>query len=176
MTQIYSFPPVSSEGVKVLILGSMPGKASLAANQYYAHPRNLFWTMMETIIGVRSDLPYAARCEALTRRGVAMWDVLKACTRAGSLDSNIIDASIAPNDFEQFFRTHSGIRAVYFNGAKAEQVYLRHVLPNLSNAFSGVATKRLPSTSPANASIPLPEKFAQWKTIASTLGPVDTAA
>jgi TDG/mug DNA glycosylase family protein len=167
MTLIHSFPPVADKSVTKLILGSMPGKASLAANQYYAHPRNLFWPVIETVMNVRADLAYDARCKALTSRKVALWDVLKACTRRGSLDSEIVETSIVPNDFENFLRTHPRIRAIYFNGAKAESIFVRHVIPNLSSAFAGIAMTRLPSTSPANASIPLADKVAQWKVVGS---------
>jgi len=168
MTRIHSFPPVTGKIVTKLILGSMPGKASLAANQYYAHPRNIFWFVMETVLNVRSDLPYAARCKELTQRKVALWDVLKLCTRTGSLDSEIIESSIVPNDFEVFFRTHSRIRAIFFNGAKAESIYVRHVIPKLSPAFAGIAMTRLPSTSPANASTSLAEKVTLWQVVRKT--------
>ncbi len=167
MTRVHSFPPVTDKSVTKLILGSMPGKASLAANQYYAHPRNIFWPVMQTVMSVRSDLPYAARCKALTRNNVALWDVLKLCTRTGSLDSDIVESSIVPNDFESFLRAHSQIRAIFFNGAKAESIFVRHVLPKLSNAFAGIALTRLPSTSPANALISLADKVAQWKVVGS---------
>jgi TDG/mug DNA glycosylase family protein len=172
MTQVHSFPPVTDKSVTKLILGSMPGKASLVANQYYAHPRNIFWSVMQTVMNVRSDLPYATRCKELTQHKVALWDVLKTCTRTGSLDSDIIESSIVPNDFEAFFRAHSRIRAIYFNGAKAESIYIRHVIPNLSPDFASIAMRRLPSTSPANASISLADKITQWKVIGTDASPV----
>jgi TDG/mug DNA glycosylase family protein len=173
MTRVHSFPPVTEKSATKLILGSMPGKASLAANQYYAHPRNVFWPVMQTVMSVRSDLPYAKRCKELTRNKVALWDVLKMCTRTGSLDSDIVESSIVPNDFESFLRTHSQIRAIFFNGAKAESIFVRHVIPNLSGAFAGIAMTRLPSTSPANASISLADKVAQWKVVGSDVFPQD---
>jgi TDG/mug DNA glycosylase family protein len=173
MTRVHSFPPVTDKSVTKLILGSMPGKASLAANQYYAHPRNIFWPVMQTVMNVRLDSPYATRCKALTVHKIALWDVLKMCTRTGSLDSGIVESSIVPNDFESFLRVHSQIRAIYFNGAKAESIFVRHVVPNLSSAFAGIAMTRLPSTSPANASISLADKVAQWKVVASDVCPKD---
>lgn len=176
MTRIHSFPPVTDKTVTKLILGSMPGKASLAANQYYAHPRNIFWPVMETILNVRSDLPYAARCKELTQRKVALWDVLKLCTRTGSLDSDIVESSIVPNDFDAFFRTHSRIRVIYFNGAKAESIYVRYVIPNLSPPFADIEKRRLPSTSPANASISLASKVAQWEVVGEGVSPVEGEA
>ncbi len=173
MTRVHSFPPVTDKSVTKLILGSMPGKASLAANQYYAHPRNVFWPVMQTVMSVRSDLPYVMRCKALTQNKVALWDVLKMCTRTGSLDSDIVESSIVPNDFESFLRAHSRIRAIFFNGAKAQSIFARHVIPNLSSAFAGIALTRLPSTSPANASISLADKVAQWKVVGSDDFPMD---
>jgi len=173
MTQIHSFPPVTDKSVTKLILGSMPGKASLAANQYYAHPRNIFWPVMQTVINVRSDLPYDARCKELTQHKVALWDVLKMCTRTGSLDSDIVESSIVPNDFESFLLAHSRLRAIFFNGTKAQSIFARHVIPNLSSAFAGIALTRLPSTSPANASISLADKVAQWKVVGRDDLPMD---
>ena len=173
MTRVHSFPPVTDTSVTKLILGSMPGKASLVANQYYAHPRNIFWPVMQTVMSVRSDLPYATRCKELTQNKVALWDVLKMCTRTGSLDSDIVESSIIPNDFESFLRVHSQIRAIYFNGAKAESIFVRHVVPNLSSVFAGIAMTRLPSTSPANASISLADKVAQWKAVGIDVCPKD---
>ena len=172
MTRVLSFPPVSGNSVTKLILGSMPGKASLAANEYYAHPRNIFWPVMETVINVQRELPYAERCKELTQREVALWDVLKLCTRTGSLDSDIVESSIVANDFEVFFQTHSRVHAIYFNGAKAESIYVRHVIPNLSPEFANIAMTRLPSTSPANASISLADKVAQWKVVREDTFPV----
>jgi TDG/mug DNA glycosylase family protein len=95
------------------------------------------------------------------------------CTRTGSLDSDIVESSIVPNDFESFLRAHSRIRAIFFNGAKAQSIFARHVLPNLSSAFAGIALTRLPSTSPANASISLADKVAQWKVVGSDDFPKD---
>jgi TDG/mug DNA glycosylase family protein len=144
----------------------MPGKASLAANQYYAHPRNYFWWIMGAILNIRPDAAYEERCDALTGQGVALWDVLQTCTRSGSLDSDIIEASIVPNDFATFLRAHPEINTIFFNGAKAEQIYMRHVLPTLPDDLAGIGRVRLPSTSPANASIPLAAKLGQWKAVA----------
>ncbi len=166
MTHIYSFPSVSHATAQKLVLGSMPGKASLAANQYYAHPRNNFWQIVSEILGIRTDLPYEARCRALTRERVALWDVLKACTRSSSLDSDILESSIVPNDFNAFLRSHIGISAIYFNGAEAETIYMRHVKPKLPQNLASIRTVRLPSTSPANASIPFAVKLEQWRMIA----------
>ena len=165
MQLIQSFAPVSRTSAKVLILGSMPGKASLSAQQYYAHPRNAFWKIMEQLYGVAFDAPYEERLEQLTSNQVALWDVMGACRRESSLDSDIVDASIVPNDFAAFFDTHPNVDCVYFNGAKAESAYRKHVSPTLADP-DPVTYLRLPSTSPAHASLSLPQKLAMWKRIA----------
>ncbi|MFM9980077.1 MAG: DNA-deoxyinosine glycosylase, partial [Burkholderiales bacterium] len=106
----------------------MPGAASLAADQYYAHPRNHFWPIMGRLFGAGPELPYAKRVRRLKSCGIAVWDVLESCVRPGSLDADIEEGSIAVNDFAGFFDAHPRIGAVFFNGAKAESAYRRHVL------------------------------------------------
>jgi TDG/mug DNA glycosylase family protein len=161
---VCSFPPVSAADAKLLILGSMPGNASLAANQYYAHPRNLFWPIMGEVFGAGPELPYAERLLILQRQGVALWDVLKECFRVSALDSDIVEASIVANDFADFFTRHPGIRHVFFNGSKAEQAFRKYALPTLAH-LPPMELVRLPSTSPANASIPMATRLQQWRAI-----------
>lgn len=158
MGLISSFPPVYAPDARILILGSMPGAASLAAGEYYAHPQNGFWPIMGALIGAGSDLDYPARLDLLKRRGIALWDVLQTCERAGSLDS-AIRAEI-PNDFEWLFRACPDIRAVFFNGQKAAASFRRFVLPVLTG-FS-LPLMVLPSTSPAHAGMRFEEKLAIW--------------
>jgi len=159
---VRSFAPIADAKARVLILGSMPGKASLAAGQYYAHPQNLFWRILGEVAGVGPALPYEARARALKSRGIALWDVLESCAREGSLDSAIDDASISANDFASFYRAHPRIAHVFFNGAKAEACYRRHVLPALGDAPAPPGYHRLPSTSPANASMSRAHKHRVW--------------
>ena len=166
MSRIHSFPPLAAADAHILVLGSMPGKASLMARQYYAHPRNAFWPIVESLFGIRRDLSYAARCVALLERRVAVWDVLKTCTRASSLDSDIDESSIVPNDFEQFFARHPYVGAIFFNGSMAERTFRKHVAARLAPALSGLDTIRLPATSPANASCSWERKLAAWQGIA----------
>jgi double-stranded uracil-DNA glycosylase len=146
----------------------MPGKASLRAGEYYAHPRNHFWDFMEALLGIKRSSQYDERLAQLLSREVALWDVLKSCTRGSSLDSDIVPSSIVPNDFVRFFRTHPSIRVVCFNGAKASVLFQRHVHPRLSE-LSDVLFHKLPSTSPANASIPLDKKLEAWRVLASAV-------
>lgn len=163
--RVQGFPPISSASANRLILGSMPGKVSLAAREYYAHPRNCFWQLVGGFLGVPSGAPYQARCDALVERRLALWDVLRTCTRASSLDSDIDDSSIVPNDFAAFLSAHPDIGTIFFNGAKAEQMYRRHVLPGLPADLARIRRIRLPSTSPANASIPRELKLRRWEEI-----------
>jgi TDG/mug DNA glycosylase family protein len=160
---VHSFPPISDPACRVLILGSMPGKASLRANQYYAHPQNAFWRILSHYFEIPTAAPYAKRVAGLIRHRLAVWDVLHSCTRESSLDSDIVEASIVPNDFARFLAEHPALRTICFNGAKAEACYRRHVLPNLP--ARDLAYHRLPSTSPANASIPYAKKLAAWKLV-----------
>ena len=169
MAQVRGFPPIADAGARVLILGSMPGKASLDAREYYAHPRNLFWPILCELIGARPDLPYAGRVRALNARGIAVWDVLESCVREGSLDADIDEATIRVNDFAAFYRSHPRIAAVFFNGAKAEACYRKHVLPRLGDRRAPLHYQRLPSTSPAHAAMSYLQKRSAWKAVIERL-------
>ena len=158
--RIRSFAPISARDAKILILGSMPGRASLAAGQYYAHKQNAFWKIACSLLGVDPASPYQARVRVLRASRIAIWDVLHSCVRPGSLDSRI-EQEVA-NDFNAFFRRHPGITHVFFNGAKAEASYRRHVLPVTERPLRYA---RLPSTSPAHASAPFKRKLAAWRAI-----------
>ncbi|MDP3873195.1 MAG: DNA-deoxyinosine glycosylase [Methyloversatilis sp.] len=158
---IRCFAPVADPATaRVLILGSMPGAASLDANQYYAHPRNQFWSIMGTLVGAHPALPYAERLAVLTRAGLALWDVLSSCERRGSLDSAIDLRSAQANDFVTFLACHAGIRRVLFNGALAETCFRRDVMPHIRP----VEMLRLPSTSPAHAGLSATDKLLVWRT------------
>lgn len=165
MSRIEGFPPLARPDARVLVLGSMPSRESLARGRYYAHPRNAFWPIMTRLFDLRAADP-AGRAAELTARGVAVWDVLQACSRPGSLDSAIDEASIVTNDFAAFFAAHPGVRHVFFNGAKAESVYLRRVLPALDGPAAALPLQRLPSTSPAHAGLDFEQKTAAWRIVA----------
>lgn len=164
--------PVIAPGARLLVLGSMPGRRSLDAQRYYAHPRNLFWPLMAELAGFDAALAYPQRLEALASAGVALWDVLAACERPGSLDAAIVRHSERPNPIGGLLARHASIRAVACNGAAALQLYRRHVAPTLPAAVAGrTDLVGLPSTSPANASIPLERKRAAWLELRAYLGP-----
>jgi len=162
MPRVRSFPPIADARARILILGSMPGKASLAAGQYYAHPQNLFWRILGELTGADPASSYAARVRALKTQGIALWDVLASCARVGSLDSAIEETTIRVNDFAAFYRAHPQIAQVFFNGAKAEACYRKQVLLALENAAPAPSYRRLPSTSPAHASVSRAHKLRLW--------------
>ena len=161
MSHIYSFAPVSNVEASVLILGSMPGKKSLAQNQYYAHPQNAFWKIMGDLIGAKPDIPYQERLCILKSSGIALWDVLASCERETSLDSHI--RKEAANDFASFFSGHPNITRVFFNGSKAEQCFGKFV--RNKQTLPPLEFHRLPSTSPAHAGIQYQEKLQAWRAV-----------
>jgi hypoxanthine-DNA glycosylase len=164
-----SFPPIRGRNARVLILGSMPGVASLTATEYYAHPRNAFWSIAQSLFGIDRTQPYATRVRLLAQAGVAVWDVLASCRRRTSLDSDIEAASIVANDLRDFLHRNAGIRHIYFNGNAARQLYERHVLPILTPRQQQLPRVTLPSTSPAHAGRTLQQKIKAWSVIRQDL-------
>lgn len=159
-------PPLANPAARVLILGSMPGVASLKQRQYYAHPRNQFWDFIEHLFGIDRGLPYAERCRLLSAAGVAVWDVIGRCLRCGSLDTRIVSSSIVANDVATFVARHRRLRCIFFNGLKSEQTYARHVSAEVEKLGRRLAYRRLPSTSPAHASLSAAEKLRSWRIVA----------
>jgi TDG/mug DNA glycosylase family protein len=159
-----AFPPVVSPSTRVLILGSLPGEASLAARRYYAHPRNQFWRLAGAAIG-RDDLAtldYDARLGALLQAGIGLWDTVASAVRSGSLDTAIREAEHAP--LGELTATLPALRAVAFNGGKSARIG-RRVL-----AGSGFELIDLPSSSPAHAAMPFAEKRVRWLILRDFLG------
>jgi double-stranded uracil-DNA glycosylase len=159
------FPPIAQRDATTLVLGSLPGRRSLEAQQYYAHPHNAFWKLIGALFEDDGAATYTHRVRVLTKNRIALWDVLAAAERPGSLDSSIVHASAKANDFAEFFRSHPRIRRVFFNGRKAEQMYRRFVLPRLGEEFSDIRYECLPSTSPAHAGMPFAQKLERWSRI-----------
>jgi TDG/mug DNA glycosylase family protein len=164
VAKIQGFPPISRPDAHTLILGSMPSRQSLSKQKYYAHPRNSFWPIMTSLLGI-STTDYTLRAQQVKEEGIAIWDVLQVCTRHSSLDSDIDDRSMITNDFISFFEGHTGITRVFFNGAKAESIYLRQVLPRLPARQSNMELLRLPSTSPAHAGMTVDKKLENWRVV-----------
>src|SRR5262245_16770817 len=155
------FPPIADRRARILVLGSMPSEASLAAGQYYAHRHNQFWRIAGEICGFEPGASYARRKAGLKRARVALWDVLASCVRPGSLDADIEEDSIRVNDFAAFLAAHPGIRRVCFNGRKAESAWRRRVAPMLPKSRM-LEYRLLPSTSPAHAGMGYREKLKVW--------------
>ena len=184
-----SFPPLEGERAAVLILGSMPGVASLEAARYYAHPRNAFWPIaLALLAGDPPDAPpsrpgprgvaerpppYEARTARLVAGGVALWDVLAECERPGSLDTAIRRASERANDVPALVARHPELALIAFNGQTAAKLYARHAAEAVRAARPDLALVTLPSTSPALAALTLAEKYARWHAaLAPVLDPV----
>lgn len=167
MSYINGFPAIAAADARILILGSIPGKASLHAEQYYAHPRNQFWPIICQVLMVDSNCPYPSRIQALTEAGIALWDVVKYCYRPSSLDTDIDKQSIITNDFVNFFLEQPLITHVFFNGSTAEQTFRKHVQPSIPPGK--LTYRRLPSTSPAHAAMSFQDKFSEWQILTSLI-------
>ena len=169
------FPPIARASARLLILGSLPGAASLARRQYYAQPQNSFWPILAALLGFDPLLPYSKRAAQLLRHHVALWDVCHSGIRPGSLDSAIERRSIIPNDFAAFFRAHPALRTVAFNGRTAESLFRSLVLPTLlaqptlSISAANLRFLSLPSTSPAHASLRFADKLTRWRALLDSL-------
>jgi TDG/mug DNA glycosylase family protein len=158
-----SFAPLADAATRVLILGSLPGEASLRRGQYYAHPRNQFWRLMETVTGlVLVDLAYPERLAALGGAGVGLWDVIASARRTGSLDADIRDCQ--PNTLAEFVATLPALRAIGFNGAKAYQIGRGQLIDK-----DGPVLIALPSSSPAHAALSFEGKRETWLRLKSFL-------
>jgi hypoxanthine-DNA glycosylase len=136
---------------------------SLEMREYYAQPYNAFWRIMGQLVGAGTELPYPARMLRLRTHGLAVWDVLAAGEREGSLDSAIVPASIVVNDFGAFFARHRELRLICFNGHTAAGLFKRKVLPGLEQQWAAIERRTLPSTSPAYASLRFEQKLERWR-------------
>ncbi|MEO5586852.1 MAG: DNA-deoxyinosine glycosylase [Novosphingobium sp.] len=151
-----AFAPLVTRRTRVLILGSLPGEASLAAQRYYAHPQNQFWRLAAAVIE-RDDLPaldYDARLEALLAARVGLWDTIASAMRRGSLDAEIRDAE--PAQLAQLVATLPGLRAVGFNGKTSAKIGRAQL------AGTALALVDLPSSSPAHAARSFAQKRERW--------------
>lgn len=183
--RLVGLPPVVSPGTVVLVLGSFPGAASLRLGQYYAHPQNQFWKILQAL-WPRHPLPpagaagYAARCDWLLARRLGLWDVYGSCEREGSLDASIRRPQV--NDFARLHQACPALAAVAHNGGESWR-HARAVLASFGSAphpvlplaegsggAATIASHRLPSTSPANASWTFERKLAAWAAVMSAHG------
>lgn len=162
MNHKQSFNPIIDNKSKVLVLGSIPGEESLQKQQYYANPRNHFWSIIYALFGLEAEQFYEKRINFLLDKGIALWDVIATCERIGSLDVNIKNEK--PNRIKELLDEYHNIRFIAFNGTKAYDTYMKKI-----NYFrnGAILYKKLPSTSP----IPgkniktFTEKLDEWKII-----------
>lgn len=160
MSECESFNPIIDNNSKILILGSMPGRKSLAMQQYYAHPQNRFWRLLAQLL--EEDVPtnYEQKQALLLRHHIALWDTLAYCEREGSLDSDIKNEQ--PNAIVQLVSEHEQLRAVFCNGGKAAAAFKKYFAKALP---ASIAVYYLHSTSPANARMRLDALAAEWQVI-----------
>ncbi|MHA7833509.1 MAG: DNA-deoxyinosine glycosylase [Algiphilus sp.] len=169
--RLTSLAPVVPPQARLLVLGSMPGVASLQAQRYYAHARNLFWPMVERFLGIAVAQPYEERLAALQQHGIALWDVLAHCERRGSLDGAIVRASEVPNPIPDVIATQPTLDAVLLNGQRAATSFRRHLRAQCLAVRPTLRIHVLPSTSPANQSIPLEARQQAWSILAEYARP-----
>jgi len=154
-----SFPPVVDARTRLLILGSLPGEASLAAQRYYAHPQNAFWRLLGGVLGIElSSLDYASRLHTLVAHKIGLWDVVAGATRQGSLDGAIRD--VEANDLLALIASLPALRAVAFNGKTAARLGRRAM------GTTALTLIDLPSSSPAYT-LAFAAKAAGWGTLAA---------
>lgn len=163
--RLIGLPPIVSANTRLLVLGSFPGVASLTRQQYYAHPQNHFWKILQAIwpaspleISVGS---YEKRSMWLLDRGLGVWDVYASCEREGSLDAAIRQAQV--NDFASLKRRCPQLQVIAHNGGES----FRHAK---YTAMLGFPVYKLPSTSPANASWSFERKLAAWRDVVAAAG------
>lgn len=159
---IFSFPPIADSDSKILILGTMPGRKSLETNEYYAHKGNSFWRIMFDLFDQEFSEEYENRKKLLLENRIGIWDVLQACERASSADSDILNE--VPNDFVEFLKKHNQIKTLFFNGKNPMEYF--------NSAFPGndLPTFVLPSTSPANTWRTYSQKLEEWSLVLKYLG------
>lgn len=166
---VYSMPHIIGKDARVLILGSMPGRESLAKQQYYANPRNQFWTIMYALFDENYDYdqtPYEEKVNFIKMHRLALWDSIHYCVRKGSLDSAIKNEE--PNDVTGLLDANPEIRAIVFNGSKSFAVFkkfFKSVIPPT------IELLKMPSTSPTPSRYPksLDEKIEDWSKIRNYL-------
>jgi len=160
--RLLGLSPIVSANTRLLILGSFPGVASLRAQQYYGHPQNQFWKILQAIWPqhpvAAGEGSYSQRCQWLLDRGLGLWDVYASCERAGSLDSAIRNAQV--NDFASLKTRCPQLTMIAHNGGES---YKHAKLVRSSFGVEDFSVIKLPSTSPANASWNFERKLAAWR-------------
>lgn len=163
--------PVWRSDAKILILGSLPGVASLKAAQYYAHPRNQCWPILGRLFGINPQLDYPAKLMAAQMQGIAFWDLVKSASRQGSLDSAIVSASMTQNRLIDLLVALPKLKHIVLNGQKAAQLFQQQMKEDLplkqwllqAQKNNGLVWHALPSTSPAHAAMSFEQKVECWQ-------------
>lgn len=161
-SRLRCFTPFVHTTSRVLILGSMPGPEALRKQQYYGFEGNHFWTIIPALFGLEKPVRYEDRLALLRRHRIALWDVLGACERIGALDSAIKNPKVNP--IPDLLKRFPKIKAVFINGRFAHTLFLKHHGRTIARPVA-----YLPSSSPANAAMPLPEKIKKWRVILAYL-------
>lgn len=156
-----SFPPIINRSAKLLILGTMPGRISLDAQQYYANKHNAFWRVIFGMFDAQVPDSYKERISFVKKQNIAVWDVLKNCEREGSLDEAIINE--VPNDFQSLFNRYPNIRTIVFNGGNSHKFFKKYI-----GFETGHWYFKMPSTSPANTK-KFEHKMEEWKVVRELL-------
>lgn len=152
-----SFAAVTDENTRILVVGTMPGEASLKAGEYYAYKYNHFWPIIFSLFNGGEALTcYEDKLSLLLSARIGLWDSLKNCRRRGSLDKDIKEEK--PNNFKLLFKNRPGIKRVVFNGQAAKRFFTAH-----NPLEDGREYLLMPSTSPANASKSFEEKLSLWR-------------
>lgn len=161
---VQGLAPLYQSNATILILGSMPGQASLDCDQYYGHPRNQFWPLLQQLFGIDASLDYPNRCQQALQVGVALWDVIGHCQRAGSLDSAIVGSSVRFNPLLELCQQLPDLQQIWLNGGKAAQSFRQYQRQQSTSwQDSTITVHELPSTSPAHASLTFAEKLGLWR-------------
>jgi hypoxanthine-DNA glycosylase len=155
-----SFNPIATKQATILILGSLPGDASLTKQEYYAHPQNKFWRLMAAVLQTNIPQTYNEKIALLTTHNIALWDVAATAVRKGSLDSAMQE--VVPNNIDAFLQEHTTITTIAFNGLKAAALYKKHV-----TFVEHIRYITLPSSSPANAGKSFELLVKEWQKILS---------
>ncbi|MEN5232216.1 DNA-deoxyinosine glycosylase [Sphingobacterium faecium] len=151
-----SFLPIENKEIRILILGSLPGDKSIHEQQYYAHPQNRFWKLIQHIFNRTAPLSYPQKLDLLLENQIGLWDVCAQAKRKGSMDLDIVEE--IPNDLPCFFSQHPQLQTIIFNGQKAHRVYEKHFTKSEHYQYY-----TLPSTSPANAQYSLEKLLQEWQ-------------
>ena len=165
MAFVHGFPPIADPSSRLLILGSMPGKASLRAGEYYAHPRNAFWKILGALLDIDATAPYQGRVAALRVARIAVWDVLASCTRETSLDSDIDEVLDRRERVPRLLPNPSGDSYGLLQRSQGGELLPQARPPRAWSDAVPFRYHRLPSTSPAHAAMSGAQKVAAWQAV-----------